>query len=212
VIRRNAKRLTQMTARLALPIALAALAAASSGCALAAIQLAPVAIQAVEAVGSGVLNMAANHEAAKGNNRVEDDVDKRERCDNLEEAAPNVIELRAPEAGSVVQWRELSVNNATGDPMWAPALDMGNSSLWRPAENLLKMSFAPPIALPQKPGNSNYLAYAAAQPQTGVEQDQLTGLATDFGAQTGTFQWNSRPYEYAMVEKLPCFPIAQAMK
>jgi hypothetical protein len=180
-----------MTARLALPIALAALAATSSGCALAAIQLAPVAIQAVEAVGSGVLNMAANHAAAKGN---------------------NVIELRAPEAGSVVQWRELSVNNATGDPMWAPALDMGNSSLWRPAENLLKMSFAPPIALPQKPGNSNYLAYAAAQPQTGVEQDQLTGLATDFGAQTGTFQWNSRPYEYAMVEKLPCFPIAQAMK
>jgi len=212
VIRRNRSSLSTITARLALTITLTALTGISSGCALAAIQLAPVAIQAVEAVGSGVLNMAANHAAAKGNNGVEDDVDKRERCDNLEGAAPNVIELRTPAEGSVVQWRELSVNNATGDPMWAPALDMGTGSVWRPAENLLKMSFAPPLALPQKPGNSSYLAYAASQPQTGVEQDQLTGLATDFGAQTGTFQWNSRPYEYAMVEKLPCFPIAQAMK
>ena len=201
-----------IAARLALSIILAVIAGTSSGCALAAIQLAPVALQAVEAVGSGVLSMAANHAAAKGGKGVEDDVDKHERCDNLEEAAPNVIELRAEQEGSAPQWRELSVNNATGDPMWAPALDMGTGSVWRPAENLLKMSFAPPLALPQKPGNSSFLAYAAAQPQTAVEQDQLTGLATDFGTETGTFQWNRRPYEYAMVAKLPCFPIAQAMK
>jgi hypothetical protein len=192
-------------------IALGAYAGAASGCSAAAIELAPLAVHAAGAVTSSVLSAAANH-AAESGDRKEDFVDKQQRCDNLEERSPNVIELRAEAEGQPMQWRQLSVNNITGDPMWAPAMDMGTPSVWRPVENLLKMSFTPALALPQRPGTSSYLAYAAAEPQTGDEQDQLTGLAADFGEHTGTFQWNNRPYQYAMVSKLPCFPIAQAMK
>ena len=208
---RKTNELIKIVARTTLAILLMALGTICAGCAAAAIELAPLAIQAVEAVGAGVLNAAANHAAASGDKK-EDDVDKRERCDNLQDTSPNVIELRAGEEGQALQWRELSLNDATGDPIWAPAMDMGTASAWRPAENLLKMGFAPPLALPQQPGSSSFLAYAAAQPQTASEQDQLTGLATGFGLETGTFQWNNRPYQYAMVTKLPCFPILQAMK
>jgi hypothetical protein len=197
--------------RSSLAIALVACAAASSGCAVAALELAPLALHAAGAVTSGALNAAANSAADHGDAK-EDFVDKREHCDALEETPPNVIELRAAEQASSLEWRELSVNNATGDPIWAPALERGAASVWRPAENLLKMNFAPPLALPQKPGDSSFLAYAAAEPQTGVEQDQLTSLATQFGVQTGTFQWNQRPYQYAIVTKLPCFPIAEAKR
>lgn len=195
--------------RLATGGILLGVACTSAGCAAAA--FAPLAVQAAQAVGSGVLNAAANHAAEKGEKK-EDFVDKRERCDNLEEDQPAVIELRAAADGQPMQWREVSLNNLTGDPMWTPAIAMGTAATWRPVENLLKMNFNPPLSLPEKPGDSKYLIYAASEPKTAAEQDQLTGLSTGFASLTGTFQWDNRAYQYAMVEKLPCFPIAQAMK
>jgi len=196
-----------MLSRLLTSALLLSLGSFSGGC-LAAI---PLAVSAAKAVGSSVLNAAAEHQAAKGEKK-EDFVDEKERCDNLEQDQPAVIELRTAREGQPPEWRELSLNSATGDPVWAPAMDMGNPSTWRPAQNLGNMKFTPPLAMPEKPGKSEYVVYAAAEPKDALEQDQLTGLSTGFASKTGTFQWHDRPYEYATVEKLPCFPIAQAMK
>ncbi len=196
-----------MLSRLLTSALLLSLGVSSAGC-LAAI---PLAVSAAKAVGSSVLSAAAEHQAAKGEKK-DDFVDEKERCDNLEQDQPAIIELRTAQEGQPPEWRELSLNSATGDPIWVPAMDMGTASTWRPAQNLVNMNFSPPLTLPEKPGKSEYVVYAAAEPKDALEQDQLTGLSTGFAAKTGTFKWHDRPYEYAAIEKLPCFPVAQAMK
>lgn len=175
---------------------------------MAALELAPLGMQAASAVGNGVMNLATNSASSRKMDRApgEDEVDYHERCDDLAQQPPAVIELRlAADGAGAPQWRELRVENTAGDPLWAPAIAPGAASAWRPAENLPTMRFAPPLA-PFKPGASSYLAYAPAEPQTAVEQDQLTGLTIDFGAGTGTFDWQGRLFNYALVGKLPCFP------
>jgi hypothetical protein len=198
--------------RCLLAIALLAGSTVVTGCWMAAIQFAPLAIKAVEAVGSGATNLASNAAAARAGQRGDDEVDRQERCDELEDAAPSVIEFRRAEANASAQWRELRLDHSAGDPTWIAAIVPGSGTEWRPTENLPTMKFVPPLARALKPGIPDYLAYAPAEPLTPLEDDQLSSMTVEFGAGTGTFQWNGRVYQYAVADKLPCFPVVDAMK
>ncbi|MGH7839049.1 MAG: hypothetical protein ACREQC_14650, partial [Candidatus Binataceae bacterium] len=165
--------------------------------------LAPLAIQAAEGMGMGATYLASNAAAPAGQGA--DPAERRERCGELEDAAPSVIELRQMDGGGAIQWRELRVDDSAHVPVWAVGAAPGSDTAWRPAENLLKMNFAPPLTPTFKPGKSTYLVYAPAEPQTSVEDDQLTSLTGEFGAASGTFQWNGRAYQYSMAHQLPCF-------
>lgn len=191
---------------------IAGLASVAGCAAAAAAQFAPLAIQAVEAIGSGATNAASNASASRAAERGDDDVDRQERCDVLEDGAPTVIEFLRAQAGASTEWRELRLDNSNGNPIWVVASAPGSGAQWRSAENLPTMKFVPPLAPTLKPGIPDYLAYAPAEPQTGTEDDQLTSMTAEFGAGTGTFEWNGRVYQYAMADKLPCFPAQDAMK
>jgi hypothetical protein len=193
-------------------LVLGALCVGLGGCWAAALQLLPVGLSAAGAVGNGAMNLATNSSGSHDLHAGEDEVDRHERCDNLEETAPVVIELRRADATSAPQWRELQIANATGQPRWAAAAGPDGGPQWRASQNLLQMNFAPPLALPAQPNISTYLGYAPSEPQTSVEQDELTGLTANFGAPVGTFQWNGRTYQYATTAKLPCFPLDVAIK
>ena len=209
--------------RLALTACALALAFGTAGCWYAALQLAPLGVQAAETVGGGALSLVASAAAAthsqsssgnEGDRKAgEDEIDREERCDELQLEVPGVIELRQSEEASALEWRELSLANTTDFPQWEVLQDKDSAQGgWRPAMNLIKMSFTPPLEGSLKPGVPNYLAYAPTEPKTSVEQDQLVALTVDFGTGIGTFQWNGRRYQYAVVRNLPCFPAPIAMR
>lgn len=203
--------------RLALFAAAAALALGTCGCWAAALQLAPLGIQAVEAVGSGVVHLAegaaisahqhsASRAARDPNHPDEDEVDREERCDELELEVPGVVEVRKSPAGTP-EYRELRLGGSPDEPQWAPILDKDTAAGgWRPALNFMRMNFTPPLDGLLPPSGSAYLAYAPTEPRTEVEQDRLVALTVDFGSGVGTFGWNGRIYQYAVASKLPCFP------
>ncbi|HLW71972.1 MAG TPA: hypothetical protein VKS22_15265 [Candidatus Binataceae bacterium] len=194
-----------------LSLGLVAGAALASGCFAPAIALAPLAVQAAEGVGMGATYLASNAVADTGD-PGDDPVDRRERCGELEDAPPNVIELRQTGGNDALQWRELRVDNAGQNPRWVVGDASNRDAGWHPAENLREMSFRPPLSPSFKPGKSTYLVYAPAAPETTIEDDQLTNMTGEFGSGSGTFQWKGHSYQYAMVERLPCFPPPVATK
>src|SRR5262249_58314880 len=119
-----------------------------SGCWMAALQLAPTAIQAVEAVGSGVANMAAGtamaHQASKmeKEGRPPEDSDV---CDELSLEGPMLVELRTDAQGGT-RYRELSLVGGDLDPEWAamPHQDVKDGG-WKVASNFTRMNFQPPL-------------------------------------------------------------------
>jgi hypothetical protein len=195
---------------LGLIIRLGILAGSVAGCAAAALpaamQLIPAGAEAIGVVGGTLANHSSSGDLRPG----EDEADRRERCDNLVEFAPTVIELRRT-AAAAPQWRELQIANGS-DRRWVPATASDGAGTWRPTTNLLAMNFAPPLVLPSEVNVSTYLGYAPSEPLNSSEQDALTGLIANFGAPVGTFLWNGRIYQYATAAKLPCFPPAVAMK
>ena len=198
--------------RIALAAGAIVLALASGGCWMGAMQLAPLGLQAAEMVGSGMVQIAADVAGSHAPSAAEDEIDAEERCDDLQLQVPGLIELRADKSDDPPQWRDLTLGGSSDDPRWEPmAENDAPSGGWRPAQNLATMNFAPPLENWLKHGADNYLAYAPAQPRTSVERDQLVAMTVDFGAATGTFQWNGRVYQYSVVRKLPCFPPSLAM-
>lgn len=203
--------------RLVLIAGAAALAFGTCGCWAAALQLAPMGVQAVEAVGSGVVQLAegaaisahqrnASSNAADPNHPELDEVDREERCDELELEIPGVVEIRRNASGAP-EYRELRLGGSPDEPQWAPMLDKDTGpGGWRTAVNFVQMNFSPPLTgeLPQT--GSGYLAYAANDPRTEVEQDRLVALTVNFGSGMGTFSWNDRVYQYVTASRLPCFP------
>src|SRR5262249_33116721 len=106
--------------RAALTCGTLALAAVASGCWMAAAQLAPVAIQAAEAIGGGVANlavggMAAAHQSHQDKNMPPPDSDV---CDELSLEIPMLVELKTDATG-VTRYRELSLAGADLEPEWA---------------------------------------------------------------------------------------------
>src|SRR5712672_100967 len=91
----------------------AMLAFVTPGCWEAALQLAPLGEQVLGAVFSGTTSMIGNAVVAhaakdKSRNPDEDEIDREERCDNLLEQSPGVIELGSNTTG-VAQYRDLRV-------------------------------------------------------------------------------------------------------
>jgi len=203
--------------RLVLVAGAAALALGTCGCWAAALQLAPLGVQAVEAVGSGVVQLAesatlsahqsnASRDSAEPNHPQEDEVDREERCDELDLEIPGVIEIRKNASGAP-EYRELRLGGSPDEPQWAPVPDKDTGpGGWRTAVNFMQMNFTPPLSGELPPTGSGYLAYAANEPQTDAEQDRLVALTVDFGSGMGTFSWNGRVYQYVVASRLPCFP------
>jgi len=184
------------------------LAIVASGCWMAAMQLAPVAIGAVESIGSGVASLAeggvmAAHQSHQDKNMPPPDSDV---CDDLSEEVPMLVELRTDATG-VTRYRELSLVGSDLDPEWAamPNQDT-NSGGWKLASNFTKMNFQPPLASKLTANSIAFVAYAPADVRDATEQDELNALAIGFGPGTGTFMWKERAYRYALVHTLPCFP------
>jgi hypothetical protein len=197
-----------MAKRAALICGVLMLAVGAGGCWMAAMQLAPVAIQAVEAVGSGVAHVAeggamAAHQSQLDKNMPPPDSDV---CDELSLEVPMLVELRTDKTG-VTRYRELSLVGSDLDPEWAamPNQDAQTGG-WKLATNFTKMNFQPPLRTELTANTISYVAYAPSDARDATEQDELNALSIGFGPGTGTFTWNERAYRYALVHKLPCFP------
>jgi hypothetical protein len=185
-----------------------ALAIVASGCWMAAMQLAPVAIQAAEAIGGGVANLAvggvaAAHQSHQDKNMPPPDS---EVCDELSQEVPMLVELKTDTTGTT-RYRELSLVGSDMDPEWAamPNQDTQGGG-WKLASNFTKMHFQPSLQGELTANSIAYVAYAAADAHDVTEQDQLNALEIGFGPAMGTFTWNERAFRYAVVHKLPCFP------
>jgi hypothetical protein len=194
--------------RAALGYVTLALAVVASGCWMAAMQLAPVALQAVEAVGGGVANLAvggvaAAHQSHQDKNMPPPDS---EVCDELSQEVPMLVELKTDTTGTT-RYRELSLVGSDMDPEWAamPNQDTQGGG-WKLASNFTKMHFQPSLQGELTANSITYVAYAAADAHDVTEQDQLNALEIGFGPAMGTFTWNERAFRYAVVHKLPCFP------
>jgi hypothetical protein len=194
--------------RAALGCVTLALAVVASGCWMAAMQLAPVALQAVEAVGGGVANLAvggvaAAHQSHQDKNMPPPDS---EVCDELSQEVPMLVELKTDTTGTT-RYRELSLVGSDMDPEWAamPNQDTQGGG-WKLATNFTKMHFQPSLQGELTANSITYVAYAAADAHDVTEQDQLNALEIGFGPAMGTFTWNERAFRYAVVHKLPCFP------
>jgi hypothetical protein len=175
---------------------------------MAAMQLAPVAIQAAEAIGGGVANLAvggiaAAHQSHQDKNMPPPDSDV---CDELSQEVPMLVELKTDTTGTT-RYRELSLVGSDLDPEWAamPNQDTKDGG-WKLASNFTKMHFQPSLQSELTANSIAYVAYAAADAHDVTEQDQLNALEIGFGPAMGTFTWNERAFRYAVVHKLPCFP------
>jgi hypothetical protein len=202
------RRFTQVAGALALALGI-------GGCWAAALQLAPMGLSMAAALGSGVANAAkaAGGAHAHGGAGDEDEVDREERCDELQLDAPSVIEVRKTDDAGAPRWRELRLGGSTDAPQWE--VNAGTEKTadgWRPGVNLLAINAGPTLQDSLKSGVANYVAYAPAEPRNSIEQDQLVALVTDFGMSAGTFRWNGRAYQYSVVRQLPCFPASVALK
>jgi hypothetical protein len=191
------------------------LAIGTGGCWLAAFQLAPLALGVVEGAGSAVANVAegavvAAHQgsgqSADEDHPGEDEMARKDRCEELQMDVPGVIELHRDAAGAP-QYRDLQLSGSLDLPRWTVIIDKDtNAGGWRPAANLLAANFTPPLgALPAS--GSEYLAFRAAPSESLTVPDPVAPLTVNFGAAAGTFDWKGQSYLYALAHKLPCFPV-----
>jgi len=116
---------------------------------MAAMQLAPVAIQAVSSLASGVASLAeagaiSAHQAHADKNAPPPDSDV---CDELSLEIPMLVELRTDATGTT-RYRELSLGGADLDPQWEamPNQDTKDGG-WKLASNFTKMNFQPPLQI-----------------------------------------------------------------
>lgn len=177
-----------------------------TGCWTPALQLAPMAVQATEVAGMGAA--AAVTKSAPQTDRGEDEGDRRERCEALESTPPALVELRMERKQAQLQWRELELDDSSGEPLWTSART-NDRAQWFSLQNLNDVNFTPPLEL--APKSIKYLAYAPAEPRDAQEDSQLDGFQAEFEP-AGTFKWRERVYEYALVPKLPCFPLSAALR
>src|SRR5690242_1320576 len=125
-----------------LAIAAAIISIALSGCLYAA--LAPMALSAASAVGSGTMHLVEgataeanqrNADAAPGYHPGEDEMEREDRCAYLPFRSPGVIELRKDAAGAP-EYRELHIYSSSGSAKWTPIVESdAQADGWRPAVN-----------------------------------------------------------------------------
>ncbi len=203
---RGPRRIASMC--VALAVLGVALALTTGGCALGALSLLPMAVQAVEAVGSGVAQVA-EASAISSHEGDSHSMQNEEICDDLSTEVPLLVELRTDKGGATT-YRDLSLGGAEVDPQWVPLPNQrADATGWVQASNFTKMDFQPPIQSTLTPDSVTYVAYALADAHDVNEQHQLNALNVAFGPGFGTFRWNGRVYRYSAVHKLPCFPPPQ---
>ena len=182
------------------------------GCMLAAL---PLAISAAEGVGSVVANGAlsavvASHQGSSNINPDpdhpgEDQMDREDRCEQLQIDAPDVIEIRKSAAGAP-EYRELKLGGSLAKPQWTAVIEQDtNPQGWRPAVHFLQMDFTPPLGALPNPG-SDYLAYRPMHTDASAPDVEFVPLSENFGKTQGTFRWNGGLYQFALASRLPCFP------
>ena len=174
----------------------------------------PLAISAAESVGSVVANgtLAAVASAHHGSDKSEDpdhpdedQLDREDRCEQLQIDVPSVIELHNSAAGPP-EYRELQLSSSVGEARWIPVVEQDtNQAGWRPAVHFLQMDFDPPLGKLPETG-SDYLAYRPIQSNSVTPEVEFTPLTANFGKTEGTFRWNGSLYQFALANRLPCFP------
>ena len=181
------------------------------GCWLA---LVPLAINVAEGVGSAAASVtinavvSAHQESGKSggqNHAGEDEMDREDRCEQLQIEIPGVIELRKSAAGAP-EYRELRLGGTLGRPRWMAIADPDDAGAWRPAVNFLQINFVPPLGPLPNAGN-DYLAYRLVQSGSSTPEVEFTPLTVYFGETEGTFRWHGSLYQFALAHALPCFPV-----
>jgi hypothetical protein len=188
----------------ALTIGAGMLAVGVSGCWMAALQLAPVALSAAGGVGKGAVALASRDHSDPED---ADDFPRGQKCDDLEVEAPVMVQMLVGTGGEA-KWRELSISQGMeAEQRWitAPTQET-DASGWRAVSNLASLDFQPPIQTSLTPGALVYLAYAPSDPKDLEERNELSGLGFNFGTELGTFHSDGRVYRYALLKELPCFP------
>jgi hypothetical protein len=175
---------------------LTALPTGTGGCFMAAMAVAPMAIQLVRAAGSG---MTSSARSARKNDVSQD----AEICDMGGRQLPPLIELRTDKLGTTL-YRPMTLRGLQSDPQVAAIMSQSGNGGWRMAGNFTTMNFQPPLQHVLVPSSVTYLAYAPAEVRDSVEHAQVDALNQSFGPATGTFDWNGRSYRYTAVHQLPC--------
>ncbi len=179
---------------------------------MAALQLAPIAVQAVATVGYGILRLAAqatmsSSRSGDRNQTADTKEQMHQACASLEMQAPLIIEFRTDPSGAAPRYRELTLAGELGSPQWRVVLDPeADAHGWRPAIHFAQMDFQPPINSWLKPGTSSYIAYTPETEDDLEDREEYNDLVTDFGPRFGTFHWRGNVYDYGVIPKLPCFP------
>lgn len=164
-----------------------------SGCLAMA---APMALNVTRAVVSGVSSSART---AKRGQTAPDT----EPCDMGERPLPQLLELRTDNLGSTT-YRPLNPGAPIIDRQVQQSSGTDNSAPWRAMGDLAGRNFQPPLEGQLAPSSVVFLAYAPAQVRSSAERNQLDALNHDFGAVSGTFDWNNRLFLYSVVRQLPC--------
>jgi hypothetical protein len=175
---------------------LTALAIDTGGCFMAAMAVAPMAIQLVRAAGSG----AASHSRSTLKTDLPQDA---ESCDTGGRPLPPLIELRTDKLGTTLYRPMIPAPPPSDSQVTAVMNQMGNSR-WRLAANFTTMNFQPPLQRVLLPSSTTYLAYAPVEARDPSEHAQIDALNQSFGPGTGTFDWNGRSFRYSAVHQLPC--------
>ncbi len=182
------------------------------GCVMAALELAPVAVSAVESVGYGILELAAratmpSSGSSDRGKTADEKQQQHEACNSLEMQAPLIIEFHTDANGAAIRYRELTLAGELGSPKWQVVKDPeADAHGWQPATHFTQMDFRPPINSWLKPGTSSFIAYTPEVEDDPDDQEEYDDLVTDFGPRFGTFQWRGNVYDYGVIPKLPCFP------
>jgi hypothetical protein len=185
-----------MVTRITLYCGLTALAIGTGGCFMAAMAVAPMAMQLVRAAGSGVAS--GTRSAQKANVTQE-----AETCSMGDRPLPPLIELRTDKLGTTL-YRPMTPGRPQSDPQVTAIVNQTGNGRWRVAGNFTTMNFQPPLQRVLVPSSTTYLAYAPAEARDLSEQAQIGALSQDFGSNTGTFDWNGRSFRYTAVHQLPC--------
>ncbi len=165
---------------------------------MAAMAVAPMAIQLVRAAGSGVASSAKSA-------RTTDDTDDTEICDMDGRQLPPLIKLKTDKLGTTL-YRPVTPSSLRSDPRLTAIMNQSGNGGWRLAGNFTTMNFKPPLQNVLVPRSITYLAYAPAEVRNPAEHAEVDALNQNFGPNTGTFDWNGRAYRYAAVHQLPCAP------
>lgn len=144
---------------------------------------------------------------ARTNDQQDPEAAERQVCGELQLQAPLIIEFRTDASGAT-EYRELALGAGADENAirWQIVPDAAADARgWRPAINIARMDFRPPINSWLKPGASSYVAYTVESDDPS-DRDEYDDLTAEYGPRFGTFRWKDRIYDYALLPRLPCFP------